>query len=470
MSLRTFYILPCLLLLLLAGCESRLTDDPKASVSFSVDTLSFDTVFTCSGSPTRRVLVYNPNDRALLISSVRMQSGQSFRINLDGEQTLDYMKDIRLNGGDSLFLFVRATIDPTGQDQPQLVEDNILFDVGDHTATLHLQAYGWDVHLIDSLELTHDTTFTAGKAYLIRNYLLIDKGATLTIQPGAHFYMHDHAQIACYGGLIAKGTLEQPILFSSDRLDDLFEGIPYSYVGGKWDGLYLVEPDTAFLDYVDILSANIGLYLEGSGKEHLTLLNSRIHNHSLYGLVLQQTDALVANSEISNCAQYCVYLASGRFDFVHTTIASYFNSTRYAIQTTIRQDSISPLYINNLSKNRRPTEIHLLNSILSGAKKNCLMLATPLPQYYTGEMAFSYLQTDTLPGSYAHDLIYGQRGDTLFVNTFYGEKDEYYDFHLDSCSHARGIADSLIATQYPLDRDGHSRILSHPDAGCYQYQ
>lgn len=455
----------------LTGCEERLTDNPSDTVVFSDDTVFFDTVFTAAGSSTRRVMLRNPNKKAVHISSVRLKDGSSFIINFDGEQNPALLRslDMNLAGGDSLFIFVRADIDPTGQDNPLFIEDRLLIDVGDHTEQLVLQAYGWDVRILDRHEVRMSTTFSADKPYLVRGYLLIPDGVTLTLPAGCHIFMHDTAQIACYGGLLAQGTTEKPVRILSDRLDNIFTDIPYLYVGGRWDGLYAVEPDTLALHNIEILSGNVGLYVLGSGKEHVTITNSRIHNHNLYGLVIQDADALVANTEISNCADYCVYLAGGRHEFVHTTIASYFNASRYAIQTTTRTDSISPLYINNLSKNRQPTELHFINSVLAGAQRNCLMIATPLPQYYNGEIAFSYLQTDTIHAPYAHDNTYGERGDTLFVNNFYSERNIYYDFRPDSASRALGIADPATAQQYPLDRLGNDRLADGmPDAGCYE--
>jgi len=462
----------CLLcLFLLCSCSDKLTDDPSARLAFSVDTLSFDTVFTDAGSATRKVLVYNPNKRALLISSVRLQSGQSFRVNLDGEQTLSNLRDIQLPGGDSLFLFVRATIDPADRDQPLFVEDKVLFQLGDHTDQLVLEAYGWDVELIDSLYISRDTTLLGRKPYLVRNGIYVDEGALLTINPGCRFYMHDTARIVCLGGISSNGTLEAPVRFQSDRIDDIYEGIRYVYVGGKWNGIYLASPDSALFSYTEIVSGNVGLYIAGSGKEHLSLLNSRIHNQALYGLVLSDLDATIVNTEISNCAQYCVYCSGGRHSFIHTTIASFFNFTQYAIQTVMRDDEVSPLYISNLSKNRQPTEVHFSNSILAGIKKSCLMLATPLPSYYAGSFSHSYLQCDTLSSRFAHDNVYASKRDTtLFVTDYYADKEVYYNFSLDSLSPARDIADSLTATLYPLDRLGRSRFEDgHPDAGCYEY-
>ena len=223
---------------MLIACENRLTNDPSARLTFSLDTLRFDTVFTNAGSSTRTIIIRNENKRALQINRVRMQNGESFRINLDGEQKPDMLRDIVVGGGDSLFLFVRATIDPADRDKPAFVEDRVIFELGEQKQELVLEAYGWDVELIDSLYIEHDTTLLGRKPYLVRNGIYIDKGALLTIAPGCRFYMHDTAKVVCLGGISACGTLEEPVWFGSDRLDDIYNGIKYIYVGGKWNGIY----------------------------------------------------------------------------------------------------------------------------------------------------------------------------------------------------------------------------------------
>lgn len=466
------------LCLVLIGCENQPLNDPTAHLVFSQDTLSFDTVFTHEGSATRTVVLHNPHKKAITISSIRMEHGDAFRLNVDGEVDLSQISNVPLAGGDSLFIFVRATITPDDRTQPLLVEDKVLVEVGDHTETLQLQAYGWDVNLIDSLVIYSPTTFTDGKPYLIRHWVKTAPGATLTLAPGCHLYMHDGAFLSCQGALIAEGTQDQRIRIQSDRLDNIYEGIPYVYVGGKWDGIYAYEPDSIRFRYVDIISGNIGAYVQGKGAGRFVMEHCRVHNHSIYGVVLQDINGTIANSEISNCAEYGIYLSGGKFEVIHTTLASYFNSSTYAVQTTARNDTISPMYIYNLSK-QRPTEVLFLNSILAGAQKNCLRLATPLPTYYDGEFAYCYLQTvDSLSPSFAHDIVYSRLTnrygisyrDTMFVNTYYGEKGRYYDFHLDSASLAIDIADSIIARRYPLDLDGNDRLADgKPDAGCYEW-
>ena len=107
--------------------------------------------------------------------------------------------------------------------------------------------------------------------------------------------------------MTAKGTREQPVSIRSDRLDRLFDSVPYLYASGGWNGIYLQadQPRNYQLEYVDILSGNVGLYAYSSCTDSLPQLRMngcRIHNHALYGLVLVNTDAQVVNKEISNCA------------------------------------------------------------------------------------------------------------------------------------------------------------------------
>ena len=197
----------------------------------------------------------------------------------------------------------------------------------------------------------------------------------------------------------------------------------------------------------------------------------RIHNHALYGLVLNHVDALVTNTEISNCASYCVYCSGGEHTFIHSTIASYFGFTNIRIQSTDKEDAAA-VYIDNLAKSEPFTTTSFYNSIITGYTGNQLVVATPFDRYYPGVWSGNYLKTDTLGMPHASENVYWQKTDTtqVFRNTFYRYKEYvYYDFRLDSLSPAIGIGDSLVALPYPTDREGFSRSGVKPDAGCYQY-
>lgn len=477
------FLLLAMCLYVLAGCDAdRITDDPACRLSFSKDTVLFDTVFTTIGSSTQQLMVRNMNKNALEIKQIRLANGQYFRVNVNGEP-LEQGSSIgytTLSGGDSLFVFIRATIDPQDSQSPVFIRDTLLFALRQSVQQVVIEAYGQDVIIVRSpqrrTEYTRDFTFRADKPYLIYDSVLV--GGKLTIEAGATLYMHQGAALFALGDMDATGNMEKPITLRGDRLDRLFDSVPYRYAAGMWDGVYLLnykdQPAATYhLSHINIEGGNIGLYCAGERTDELpvlTLRDSRIHNHAMYGLVLQNQHAEVANCEISNCASYCVYLDGGTYEFVHTTIASYFGATNIRVQSTGKAD-VAAMYINNLSKAAPETLVSMRNSIVTGSRSNQLVLATPLPRYYTGTFYGNYLKTDSLELPNAHDNVYWHEDDTaaVFRNTYYKYKEyRYYDFQLDSLSPAHGIGDSVTALEYPLDRIGVPRTGVRPDAGCYQ--
>ena len=466
----------------LVSCQSEIvSDDPSLRLSFSHDSILFDTVFTALGSSTKQMMIYNPNRNAILIDRVEMREGTSFFINLDGENQIENMCDITLRGGDSLFLFVRTKIDPQSANSPVLVEDTIVFYLNQTKQEIHLQACGQNVEILrgDNKLLVYDhLALTNVKPYLLYDTIVV-KGL-LSIQKGTTIYMHTGASIYAYGSVNANATLDEPIVVRGYRTDRLFDSVPYRVASGQWGGLYLVHqggwPIPSYqLNYVDILSGSIGIYAISESKSirpKLTLQNSRVHNHSVYGLVLQNVDAIVTNTEISNCASYCVYLAGGKHDFVHNTIAAYFGFpyTTMNIHNNMISEDVAAVFINNLSKNMALTESSFYNCIITGGRKNNIVVATPLSDYYSGYFTGNYMRADSLQKAFAHNNIYASDSDSIvFQNIYYKSREyRYYDYRLDSLSPARGIADSIISVSYPYDRLGIRR-KSRPDAGCYEY-
>lgn len=464
-----------------SACNPSISDDPAAQLSFSADTLSFDTVFTDQGSATSVLMVYNRNKKALHIDNIALQGGgqSPFHLNIDGmTNEKSELSDIILEHGDSLFIFVRVNINPNNSNLPVLVSDKILFVFNGKTQTVELEAVGQDVEIFRSTILHNDTLLAGEKPYLIYDYLAIDTAKTLTIAPGSRFYFHDEAQMVIFGNLNINGTLEQPVTMLSDRIDNLFIDVPYSMVAGRWDGLYLVQiadrPEAVYnINYLETQSGSVGIFTINRDplKLHpvLHLNNSMLHNFSQYGLVLQNVDAEVVNCQITNCAQYCVYLSGGKHDFIHATIASYFNNTDVRIQSIQRED-VAAVYINDLDKSSQQMQTAFFNSIITGVRQNNLMLATPFSAQYQGIFSNCYLRNDTIGLPQFSDITYYQDKDTVFANVYYKYK-EYvdYNFSLDSISPCRDIADTIVARQYPLDRHGKNRFADkRPDLGCYE--
>lgn len=478
MMRKWFLLIVCVLTLV--GCrEYNVSNDPTLRLIFSCDTLSFDTVFTEQGSATMQLMVYNRNEPAVLIDRVWFDDGKAFRVNIDGEADMSRMTHLQINGGDSMFVFVRVDIDPQNSNNPVLISDNLHFHLSSGTTQqVVMEAYGQDVTRIGKAgcgrTVYNGLTMTADKPYLVFDTLVVD--GSLIIDAGTRIYMHNNACIYTLGDITAKGTKERPIIIRGDRLDNLFDSVPYAYAGGSWNGIYLQaeEPHTYDFEYVDILSGNNGLFVVSECTNPLPTLHMdgcRIHNHTQYGLVLNHVDALVTNTEISNCAIYCVYCNGGEHTFVHSTIASYFGYTNIRIQSVSKEETAA-VYIDNLSKEQPQTTTSFINSIITGFLSNQLVVATSFDQYYPGIFTGNYLKTDTLRMPHASDNTYWQKTDSaVFRNDFYKYKEYiYYDFHPADASPAIGIGDSIAALPYPTDRDGVSRALMRPDAGCYQHQ
>lgn len=469
----------CSLFFVLTSCrEYTLSEDPSLRLKFSCDTLSFDTVFTAQGSATAQLMVYNPNANALSIERVELAQGTAFHVNVDGEADLSRLTDLQINGGDSLFVFVRVHIDPLNGNNPLLVNDRIQFHLSNgQTQQVELEAYGQNVTRLGSKGLTtvDSYVFTDTLPYIVFDTLQIE--GPLTIQAGARIYMHQNACIIAKGDVDAQGSLEQPILIRGDRLDRLFDSVPYLYAGGGWNGIYLLSDQacTYTFRYVDILSGNVGLFCSSTCQgtlPTLTMDGCRIHNHTKYGLVLYHVDAEVVNSEISNCASHCVYTQGGAHHFIHSTIASYFGYTNIRIQNTDKEDVAAVcIYAADSVMN---TSTSFYNSIVTGYRTDevSIKIDTTATQY-AGAFVGNYLKTDTTIQALFPNNRYWQKTDTteVFVNDFYRYKEYiYYDFRPDSLSPVIGIGDSVAAIPYPTDRNGYSRAGLKPDAGCYQYQ
>ena len=462
------------------GCrEYQVSDDPSLRLAFSADTICFDTLFTEQGSATAQLVVYNPNKNALVVDKIWMEDGEAFRANIDGEPALERLTELTIFGNDSILVFLRVTdFGPMAEEGAILIEDRLHFHLATGvTQDVVLEAYAENATRLGQIgsrtEIAGDYTFTALKPYILFDTILI--GGKMTMEAGARLYMHQGASLIALGDVEAKGEQDKPVLIRPDRLDHLFDSVPYLYAAGGWNGFYLQsdQPQTYDIHYLEVLSGNVGMSCVSTCTGTLPTLRMdgcKIHNHTLYGLVLEHVDALVTNTEISNCGLYCVYCNGGKQDFVHSTVASYFGYTNIRIQSA-KKENTAAVYIDNLSKTGEPTVTSFYNSVITGYLSNQLVLATPIEQYYEGVFSHNYLKTDTLLASSAKDNTYWQETDTaVFRNTFYKYKEYiYYDFRPDSLSPLRGIGDSIVALPYPMDREGFSRELIRPDAGCYQY-
>ena len=216
----SFYMLSCE--------DERYLSSNDVKLAFSVDTVMFDTIFTTIGSTTQHLKVYNPYDQKILISTIRLAGGEgsNFRLNINGFQA-DELYDVEVPPKDSIYIFVEVTVDPVGGDLPIVVKDSIEFLTNMNFQDVDLVAWGQDIVFVKE-QITESTTWTAEKPYLVYSNAKVDTGAVLTIDPGATIFFPRGTGLYVKGRVVANGTLEQPVIFQGDRLEDVYES--YNFV------------------------------------------------------------------------------------------------------------------------------------------------------------------------------------------------------------------------------------------------
>lgn len=330
--MRNFIYIIFALIGLSAGFVSCIDDDfttsPSDRLSFSVDTLNFDTVFTGTGTPTARLLVFNRNKKAINISEIRMKEDNSyFRMNVDG-QSGDIFHDIEIRGEDSIYVFVECTLPESEGSKPFLREDAIEFVSNGNLQQVVLEAYGQNVTRLINATVESDMTLTAEQPYVVFDSLVVAPNATLTIEPGTQVLFHDKASLRVHGTLKANGTPEQKIQMRGDRLDDVLPNVGYDILAGQWGGvIFAPESYDNEMTCVDMRSTVYGLMAsQGSdlSKRKLQLINCWLHNSQ--GSVLTSDnnwiDAL--GCCFSEASYNVVSLTGGKHLFSQCTFSNYY--------------------------------------------------------------------------------------------------------------------------------------------------
>lgn len=485
---------------LCSGCndDDVFTSSTSASLSFEVDTLSFDTVWTGVTSSTRRIRIFNHGKKGVRISSVVLGSGgeSGFQMNIDG-QSGTVINDIELLGKDSLFVFAQVNIAKDDDDMPRLVRDSLIFTLESGVQQkLILEAWGQNVNVLRGVIINQDTHFTGNRPYLVYDSLVVANGATLTLDAGTTVCFHSGAYMGVHGTVKAEGMLDKPVTLRCDRTDKMFWYLPYDRMDGGWGGvtIYAESFDNEFIN-ADIHGGLWGIDCRAPESEtdedvltrrKLLLLNSVITDVRGNALDLNYVQALIANCEISNAGNYCVRIAGGRNEFVHTTIAQFYPwsaSHKEALLFTNIVDSVAyPLeqatFRNSIITGRTTDEMvgqtldgydvpfnvlfsHcLINIKLTGDESEAV---TNMFESCVNETADFHNKALYLTDEDKDKIIWGRKNFKLVGGDYYE-----YDFALDSLSRARGIGLDEYTDDYPTDRRGNQRPSVNADAGCYQ--
>lgn len=381
--------------------EAFVNDQKGVKLEFSLDTVAFDTVFTTIGTTTRMVTVYNRSDDNLLLSSVTLEKGRAsrFRLNVDGDTSM-VARDVEIEAGDSIFIFIQANINPNDSTIPILVEDAIRFSNGQR---LPLTAWGRDAfyHVTppDSTFLRIGSeTWTAGKPHIILGNLLVSENCTLRLTAGTEVYFGNDARLIVdsVARLLVQGTAEEPVLLTSLRHDGW-----YSFLPGQWGLIWFYNYSTGnIVDHAVIENGTDGLRCYPGAQ--LTVTNTLIRNMSDCAIVGQTATITGRNLLVYDCFACVTALVGGSYDFRGSTFANYWSYSSRKIESIV------------LSNNMIVGDTVVGGDLVKADFTDCIVWGT----YSSGEVLLSAIEGFSMNPHFYNSIVRGgeRNEDPLFTN------------------------------------------------------
>ncbi len=431
--------------------------------NYSLDTLTFDTVFTLEPgtnnpiSVTQKFWVKN-NEKATVEADFELIGGSNspFRFSINGKAG-PYIRGVEIPAGDSVWGFVQCSLAPNNQTMPALVLDSIMARVGGGESKMYLEAYGWDAYYFRSANLPCNAVWADKvKPYVIVNSALVPANCTFTIRPGVQVYNSPRSTLFVEGTLKIEGTAQERVTFTGSRPRFDTRRLP-----NQWVGIHMLRNSVNnSIKYANINNAAIGVRVDSlpvSGAYNLEIENTQIKYSGQVALLGVSANIKATNCEATEAGSYTFLgLLGGSYAFNHCTFASYVSySTRneghFGLTNTLRDGN------GNLLRTF-PLACDMDNSIVNGSLDDEIEIDnSSLSSFtFTGDANILTLKFDRpLPA----------------LNNFYNVNPKFIDFRssnyqLDTLSPAqdKGI---ISAPSISTDVLGTARDAA-PDIGAYE--
>lgn len=443
-KLPKFFLLFLVPLFLLTSCvkEEDFLTDSSARLSFSCDTVSFDTVFTALTTATQYVKVYNSYDEPILIDAVTVEGiyANRFRLNVDGD-TNRVARNVEIGANDSIFIFVQANINPNDQTNPFLVDANIVFNFNRKQQRLPIVAYGRNAvyHIptythqlyqlyinrrgqIDTLWIPFSiidcNNWDHSLPHVIIGYAVVNSNETLHLTAGDRLYFANDACLWVYdsASLDVRGTSQQPVLFTSMRHDNYYDSLP-----GQWNHIWLSQGSkNSHIEWALIENGTYGLMVDTNVNNNPTLdiSNSIIRNHSEVGILSQGAYITGDNLLVYNCGTALLDLHyGGRYIFSNSTFANYWHYSSRKTPSVVLNNYYA---FNETTIFPRP--------LREATFRNCIIYGNYSGSNNSGEIKFDQLEGYDFNYSFSHCLLRSTfvantdgslilNSDPLFTNT-----------------------------------------------------
>lgn len=388
-------------------------------LSFSSDTVTFDTIFTATATPTQYVKVYNNYDEPILIDAVSVDGpyANRFRLNVDGD-TNRVARNVEIAAHDSIFIFVQAVINPNDNTNPFLVPADILFSYNNKQQRLPIVAYGRNAvyHLptythnlyqlyvnrrgqIDTLWIPFSiidcSNWDHSRPHVIVGYAVVNSNETLSLTAGDEIYFANDACLWVYDSatLDVQGTMQQPVLFTSIRHDGYYDSLP-----GQWSHIWLSQGSKDNrIEWALIENGTYGIMVDTNVNSNPTLdiSNSIICNHSEEGIRGQGAYIVGDNLLVYNCGTALLDLHfGGRYIFSNSTFANYWH---YSTRKT------PSVVINNYYAYNETTLFP--RPIREATFRNCIIYGNYGGSNNSGEIKFDQVEDCDFNYSFSHCLL-----------------------------------------------------------------
>ncbi|GGF02138.1 hypothetical protein [Hymenobacter cavernae] len=391
------YFLPVLFLFacalcLLPGCEPKediVTKDGGAKLAFSTDTVFFDTVFVQTGSVTKRLWVYNRNNRAVKVEQIGLgaPTNSPYTLIIGGQQGTA-VQNVEIRGKDSLLVLVRTSITPGQEDKPFVVEDQLRFRTNGNDQDVKLLAYGQNAYFHRGLEyVACNSVWRSDKPHVVLDTVAVGQGCTLTIAAGSRVYFHANAAIVVQGRLLVNPDFNPGtdsvgennpniVRFAGDRREPYYNDIP-----GQWRGIQFdATSRNNVVRYAEIKNASFGLLIfnpKNLAHPKVRVENTVIKNISgaaisfangkegfdgagIFGI---SGDFDLVNTVLTNCGEYAIRaIGGGEYNLNFCTVANY--TPQFKRETaSLRFSNAS--FLQEV-KDPLPMRIDIRNSIIWG--------------------------------------------------------------------------------------------------------
>ncbi|MDX1350919.1 MAG: choice-of-anchor Q domain-containing protein [Putridiphycobacter sp.] len=436
----------------------------KDNLTFSNDTVIFDTIFTTVGSTTKRLKLYNNSSLPVLVEDIELMGGANspFNLNLDGVSGSKFSA-IQMPKNDSLFMFVEVTLSVNNGTLPMVVEDSIRFRTNGVDQYVSLVVWGQDAYFHVNEIVSDNEPWQTDKPHVIYGIAAvgfpgIDSNLTLTIPAGAQIYAHKRSFLYVYKSTVnINGTLGNEVVFLHDRLEAFYDDNP-----GQWGGIWLQQANNSTINYAIIRNAEIGLRADTtSGNLTLAVKNTFIDNSQFYNLFLNAGPiAQFENTIFGKAGIISSYLfAGGEAQFKHCNFTNYWLGSRggpaFAIKNYYVVDDIT--YVRPYANTRFD------NCVMYGNGANEIVVDTLIESPALFDVVFrNCVMLREADEIYEYpnfiDIIW--RENPLFKDV------SSNDYTFEDGSPLNNAGNNL--TGVATDIAGNSRNMATPDIGAYE--